>query len=167
MTAPPSGSTTNWISSTDTGSGGGKGHEVESHTCVVPVAVGLALSNGNTLTMCSPSLGPSPPLCSPQTFSWTGAACRARCRGSPGLKLQEKVVWGAPPRAGVTMSCDWSVKSPVSGCLLVSSFTDTPMVGEDKAKHPRVGQGEGSERRQLGGGTLGLTFAIRYQGFPI
>lgn len=72
-----------------------------------------------------------PHLCLPQTLSWMGAVCRARRRGRPGLKLQEKVGWGAPPRAGVTISSDWSVKSPVSGCLLVSSFTDTPVVGEE------------------------------------
>lgn len=69
-------------------------------------------------------------------LSWMGAVCRALRRGRLGLKLQEKVGWGAPPCAGVTVSSDWSVKSPVSGCLLLSSFTDTPKVeGEDKVSH--------------------------------
>ena len=117
--------------------------------------------------MCSPPLGPSPPRRSLETLSWMGAVCRALRRGRPGVKLQEKVGWRAPPRAGVNISSEWSVKSPVSGCLLVSSFTDTPVVGESKVRHYRVGVGEGSERRQLGGEMLGLTFAIRNQSFPI
>lgn len=117
----------------------GWGHEVESYTSVWPLWPWA-------LTL--PSLrarhsGP-PHLHSPQTVSWMGAVYRARRRGRPGLKLQEKVGWGAPPRAGVTVSSDWSVKSPVAGCLLVSSCTDTPMAGrrgEDKARNPRVDVG--------------------------
>lgn len=51
---------------------------------------------------------------------------------------------------------------------MVSSSTDTPVQGgEGKARYPRVGVGEGSERKQLGGETLGLTFAIRYEEFPV
>lgn len=124
---------------------------------------------GFTLPSLRAKLSGPPHLHSPQTLSWMGAVYRARCRGRPGLKLQEKVGWGAPPRAGVTISSDWSVKSPVSGCLLVSSCTDTPMVGrrrEDKARPPRVDMG-GVRKKAAGGGTLGLTFAIRYEGFPI
>lgn len=106
-----------------------------------------------TLSECThPSLEPTPPLCSPQTLGRMGAVCSARRRGRPGLKLQEKVGWDAPPRAGVTISSDWSVKSPVSGCLLVSSFTETPMVEEGEGK---VSQGvrerdqKSSRRRDL------------------
>lgn len=159
-TAPLSGFTTKWTSSRGTGSGAGKGHEVENYTCV--------WSQGQRFQIVLTRAGGPPHLCLPQTLSWMGAVCRARRRGRPGLKLQEKVGWGAPPRIGVTISSDWSVKSPVSGCLLVSSFTDTPVVGEEGKISQGLG-GEGSKRRHLQWEEegLGLTFAIRYQGFPI
>lgn len=87
-------------------------------------------------------------------------------RGRPRLKLQEKVGWVVPPWAGVTVSSDRSVKSPVSGCLLVSSFTIVAVMGAMKSNTQN-----GTEGYQEGGswvqGTLALTFAIRSQKFPI
>lgn len=106
--------------------------------------------------LCSPVAilpeGTHPPLGSPWTLGWMGAVCRALRRGRPGLKLQEKEGWGAPPCAGVTVSSDWSVKSPVSGCLLVSSFTDTPKVEGEAGVPGRVGEGseKGSWEGKLG-----------------
>lgn len=85
--------------------------------------------------MCSPELG-ALPICSPQTLGWMGAVLKDRRLGMPGLKLQEKVGWAVPPRAGVTISSDWTVKSPVSGCLLICSFTDTPMGGRTREDIP-------------------------------
>ena len=55
-----------------------------------------------------------------------GAVFRGLRRGRPRLKLQEKVGW-VPPWVGITVSSDRSVKSPVSGCLLVSSFTSVSL----------------------------------------
>lgn len=111
-----------------------------------------------------PSLGPSPPLCSPQTLSLMGAVCRARRRGRPGLKLQDKVRWGVPPRAGVIVSSDWSVNSPVSGCLLVSSFTDTPMVGEGEGKLPHGVWGRGIKKKAAQRGGLGTYLCHQVSG---
>lgn len=86
-------------------------------------------------------------------------------RGRPRLKLQEKV-GVVPPWAGVTVSSDRSVKSPVSGCLLVSSSTTVPVV-----RMMRSDTQSGMEGHQEEGGwvwgTLALTFAIRNQRFPI
>lgn len=161
-TVPLSGFTTNWISSRGTGSGAGKGHEAQSYICV--------WSQWPYFQIVFPRARSPPHLCLPQTLSWMGAVCRGRRRGRPGLKLQEKVVWGAPPRAGVTISSDWSVKSPVSGCLLVSSFTDTPVVGEEGKISQGVcvwgerDQKEGSCRRKKGTWDSPLPSGTR--GFP-
>lgn len=93
-----------------------------------------------------------------------GVAFKGPCRGRPGLKLQEKVGWAVPPGAGITVSSDCSTKSPVSGCLLVSSFTIVPGVGWTKLqKHVGACRGEGIRVQ----GTQALTFAIRNQEFPI
>lgn len=93
-----------------------------------------------------------------------GVAFKGLRRGRPRLKLQEKVGWMAPPGAGVTVSSDCSMKSPVSGCLLVSSFTIVPVVDWTKLqKHMGACQEEDSGVQ----GTQTLTFAIRNQEFPI
>ena len=71
------------------------------------------------------------------------------------MKLQEKVGWRAPPRVGVTISSEWSVKSPVSGCLLVSSFTDTPVVGGRQIETFQDGCGRGLRKKAAGRGDSG------------
>lgn len=88
------------------------------------------------------------------------------CLGRPRLKPHEKVGWAAPPGAGVTVSSDCSVKSPVSGCLLVSSFTMIPVVGRTKPNSQKLEE-EHPGKGSWGQGTQGLTLAIRNQGFPV
>jgi hypothetical protein len=173
-TAPPSGSTSSWTSR-GTGSGSGKGWRL----IIIPGSG----SGGHGLACASPrsilpecvhlNLGSSLLQCLPLTLGWMGAVFKVRYRGRPGLKLQEKVGRAASPWARVTISSDWSVKSPVSGCLLVSSFTDTPVVRERQDKIRRW-VWEQDQEEAAGGGwgrggqcTMRLTFSIRNQGFPI
>lgn len=113
-----------------------------------------------------PGIDPCLPPYSPLTRGWKGAVFKGLRRGRPREKLQEKVGWSAPPRAGVTVSSDCSVKSPVSGCLLVSSFTIVPVVGRTKSNSQKCW--ENIWEKAVGyEGTQALTFAIRNQGFPI
>lgn len=94
-----------------------------------------------------------------------GAVFRGLRRGRPRLKLQEKVVW-VPPWVGITVSSDRSVKSPVSGCLLVSSFTSVSVVGMMRSNTHNGMEGYQEEGSWVQG-TLALTFAIGNQKFPI
>lgn len=124
--------------------------------------------DGPGIDSCLPKsqTGPSLPPYSPLTWSWMGAVFRGLRRGSPRLKLQEKVGWVVPPWAGITISSECSVKSPVSGCLLVSSFTSVPVVGMMRSNTQNGMEGYQEEGSWVQG-TLAVTFAIGNQKFPI